>query len=1178
MPFSNFVHLHVHTEYSLLDGACRLQPLIQRARELKMPALAITDHGALYGAVEFHHACLKHGIKPIIGMEAYVAPGSRLTKQSAHGIKEASHHLVLLAKDLEGYRNLVALSSIGHLQGFYYRPRIDLEVLSKHAKGLIALSACLHGELSALLQKGELPQARQRADEYRQIFGGDFYLELMDHGIPDQGPVNRGLIDLSRELHLPLVATNDVHYLRREDALAHEVLLCIQTGTTLEDERRMRLPTREFYLKSGAEMEALFREIPEAGHNTLAIANHCNLELPAGTVRLPRYPVPEAIRGRLPGHPVPGSQEELDAYLEWLCREGAARRYPAGGEAVERRLDKELGVIREVGYAGYFLIVWDFIRYAREQGIPVGPGRGSAAGSLVAYVLGITDIDPLRYQLIFERFLNPARISPPDIDVDFSDKGREEVIRYVTRKYGQENVAQIITFGTLAAKAAVRDVGRAMAYPFDETDRLAKWIPQELDMTLDKALETVPEIKEAYASDERARALLDTARALEGQVRHASTHAAGVVISREPLLEVVPLCQTKAGRGGEGGSEADGGTLTTQYPMESLERLGLLKMDFLGLRTLSVIADTLEEISWHRGQRLSLETLPLDDEPTYRLLAEGSTIGVFQLESSGMRDLLRRLKPRSLEEICALIALYRPGPMAIIDEFIARKQGRVAVRYLHPDLEQILSETYGAIVYQEQVMEIAVRLGQFSFSQADLLRRAMGKKNTELIEQQRDNFVRGARGRGLDAEHAEAIFDQLARFGEYGFNKSHSLAYAVVAYRTAYLKANYPLEYMASMLSNEMGNADKVAQGIAECRRLGLAVLPPDVNASRERFSVDGDGVRFGLGAIRNVGWGAAQAIRREREAQGAYASLADFCLRVDVRSVNARAGESMIKAGAFDALGEPRARLLEAWPRFLVQAQKRQDERDRGQTSMFEALGADAVLTLGAVPPEPETVRLANEKEALGFYLSGHPLAQHQDLLRTFDTTTTAGLSEKEEGTGVLIGGMVVGMKRSTTKRKEPMLRFTLEDIDGLAEVIVWPDLLGRHGRYLVKDAMLFVQGRVDRSGDEIKIVANDIIPLEEAYGRLSQRLHLRVAATAGEELLDALKSTLAGHAGAVRVMLHVQTEHHGEVVELLPERCAVAVSEELIAALRALLGPDRVKVAGKGNGGNHGEKSKER
>jgi DNA polymerase-3 subunit alpha len=1170
MPFKNFVHLHVHSEYSLLDGACRLEPLIARARELKMPALALTDHGALYGAIEFYHACLKHGIKPILGMEAYVASGSRLDKHSNHGMQDAAYHLVLLARDLEGYRNLVALSTIGFLQGFYYRPRIDREVLAKHAAGLIGLSACLHGEIPMLIVKDELPQARQRAEEYRQILGpGNFYLELMDQGLPEQGKVNRGLADLSRELDLPLVATNDVHYLRREDALAQEALLCLQTNTTLQSERRLRLPTPEFFLKSGTEMEALFHELPEAGRNTAEIANRCNLEIPRSVIQLPRFEVPENVRALLPGQPLAGSQAELEAYLAWLCGQTLPQRYPQANEAVRQRLERELAVIREVGYAGYFLIVWDFIRYARDQHIPVGPGRGSAAGSLVSYLLGITSIDPLRYGLIFERFLNPARVSPPDIDVDFSDTGREEVIRYVTRKYGQENVAQIITFGTLAAKAAVRDVGRVLGYPYEEVDHLAKLIPQELDITLDRALQSVPELQEQYDGNERVHALLEIARVLEGQVRHASTHAAGVVISREPLVETVPLCRTKTARGGEGGAEAgEGVTLTTQYAMESLERLGLLKMDFLGLRTLSIIADTLEEISWHRGLRLDLETLPLDDPATFKLLGEGYTAGMFQLESSGMRDLLRRLQPRSLQEICALIALYRPGPMGNLDDFIARKQGRVPIRYAHPELEAILAETYGTIVYQEQVMEIAVRIGNFSFGQADLLRRAMAKKNPEIMEQQREHFLAGAAGRGVEREQAEGIFDLMARFGEYGFNKSHSLAYALVAYRTAYLKANYPLEFLAATLSNEMGSTDKVAQIVAECRRMGLGVRPPDVNVSRERFAVEEGGIRFGLAAIRNVGTGAAQVIRREREARGAFSSFADFCDRVDLHAVNLRVLESLIKAGAFDGLSQPRSRLLEALPHFIAAAQKLQEERVRGQTSMFAGLETDDPLDLGPARSEPENQRLAQEKEVLGFYLTGHPLTEHQDLLRSFSTGTTAGVNQREEGSAVVVGGEVVGIRRSLTKRKETMLRFSLEDLEGLVEVIVWPDLVGRHGRFLVKGALLFVVGRVDRSGDETKLVATDLVPLSEAYARLSRRLHLFVSATAGEELLNEIKGRLAGHPGQVHVVLHLYTSHHAEVVEGLSERYAVAVDEGLIAELQTLLGKDRVRVEGAANG----------
>lgn len=1166
MPFKNFVHLHVHTEYSLLDGACRLDALIRRARELKMPALAITDHGALYGAIEFYYTCLKHGLKPIIGLEAYVASGSRFDKRSNHGMKDAAYHLTLLARNLEGYRNLVALSSIGFLQGFYYRPRIDKEVLAEHAGGLIGLSACLQGEVPMALQKGELPLARQIAEEYQQIFGqGNFYLELMDQNLPPQGTVNRGLVDLSRESQLPLVATNDVHYLRREDALAQEALLCIQTGTTLNDENRLRMASQEFYLKTGEEMESLFHEIPEAGYNTQEIANRCNLEFPSARMQLPKYPVPPAAGAELKRLREKESLDELDAYLKLLCEEGLQRRLPQPAPEVRERLAHELEIIQTMGYAAYFIIVWDFIRYAREQNIPVGPGRGSVSGSLVAYLLEITEINPLLYGLIFERFLNPDRISMPDIDVDFSDSGREAVIRYVTQKYGQENVAQIITFGTLAARAAVRDVGRVLNYAYAEVDHLAKLIPQTPGMTLDRALETVPDLKEHYASDGRMRQLLDIARTLEGQVRHASTHAAGVVISRDPLMELVPLCQTKTARSGEGGGASpSSSTLTTQYAMESLERLGLLKMDFLGLRTLTILADALEEICRRTRQHLELKEIPLTDGPTFDLLASGQTAGLFQLESTGMRDLQKRLKPRSLEEICALIALYRPGPMAIIDEYISRKQRRLPIHYAHPDLESILSETYGTIVYQEQVMQIAVRLGGFTYGQADLLRRAMSKKNPEVMEQQRERFVTGAQARGIDRETAETIFDPMARFGEYGFNKSHSLAYALLAYQTAYLKANHPQAFMAALMSNEMGNTDKIALYVSECRRLGLTVKAPHVNTSRDKFAVEGEAIHFGLAAIRNVGVGAAQVINLERESNGEFVSLVDFCSRVDLRTINARVLESLIKAGALDDLGSSRPHLLQQVSQVLAAGQKWQAEKEQGQIAMFDNVGP--VLSAETETPvqDNERQRLSDEKDVLGFYLSGHPLAEYQDLLRTFNTVTTQRVNGLNEGQPLVIGGEVVGVRHSLTKRKEPMLRFSLEDTDGLVEVIVWPDLLGRHKTYLVKGAMLFIVGRVDRSGEESKVVATDIVPFAHAYPRLSKSLHLFLPTTTGAEQLAVFKSTFAQYSGRTPVWLHLQTGHHGEVVERLPDRYGVTVDPKLLEQLQQLIDADRIRVEG--------------
>ncbi len=1161
MPFTKFVHLHVHSEYSLLDGACRLEALVNQAKSLHMPALALTDHGALYGAIDFYHRCLKHGIKPIIGMETYVAPGSRFDRKSDHGMKDAAYHLVLLARDFEGYQNLVALSSIGFLQGFYYRPRIDKDVLAQHAKGLIGLSACLKGEIAQLLLKNELPLARQAAEDYARLFGeGHFFLELMDQQLPQQGQVNRGLIDLARETSLPVVATNDVHYLKRDDALAQEVLMCIQTGQTLNDEKHMRLATREFYLKSGEEMERLFSELPEAGYHTLEIANQCNLELPSGRVQLPRYPIPgnepSAIPGMLKGQP------DLDAYLEVRCRQAMDKHDFPDRQVAETRLRLELDVIKKMGYAAYFLIVWDFISYAKEINVPVGPGRGSVAGSLAAYLLGITEIDPLRYGLIFERFLNPERISMPDIDVDFSDTGREKIIRYVTEKYGQENVAQIITFGTMAARAAVRDVGRVLNLPYELVDKAAKLIPFGLDMTISRALEQAPELKSLADDDSQVSQMLTIAMTLEGQVRHASTHAAGIVISKDPLLTLVPLCHTKQPKSAALESTGNISTLTTQYPMESLERLGLLKMDFLGLRTLTVIDETLKAIQDQTGRKLDLQALSYDDEPTFAMLGEGRASGVFQLESSGMRDLLKRLKPRSLEEICALIALYRPGPMAIIDDYIGRKQGRLAIRYPHPQVESILKETYGTIVYQEQVMQIAVQLGGFTYGQADILRRAMGKKNRELIEQQRDLFVKGAQAKKIETEQAEAVFDLMARFGEYGFNKSHSLAYAVLAYQTAYLKANYAPYFTAAVLTSEMHNTDKIAGYINELKRQGMALGRPDVNESFDSFKVWKQKIQFGLAAIKNVGQGAARLIVQERENAEPYQSLDDFCERLDLRTINQRVIESLIKAGAFDTLNPSRQTLMLQLSASMSRAQKVQEEKALGQMSMFDQTILIPAEEPPAALPESEKDRLAGEKEVLGFYLTGHPLAAFQDLLQTFNSQAISQLDQLDEGRPVVIGGIILGLKHGLTKRKEPMLRFNLENFDGVVEVMVWPDTLGSRSHFLHKDEMVFVQGRLDRSGEDKKIVAQDIIPFSEAYGRLSRQLILTLHPTLGEEQLMVLKDVIAKHSGNVPVVLHLISAHHGQVLEKLPPRFSVTVSLQLLHELKTVIGPENIRI----------------
>ncbi|MBI3599482.1 MAG: DNA polymerase III subunit alpha, partial [Nitrospinae bacterium] len=900
MQHSDFVHLHLHTQYSLLDGAIRLEPLFKKAGEYKMPSLAITDHGNMFGAVDFYQTAKKYGIKPIIGCEVYVAPTSRLEKSSQEGISDSSYHLILLAKNITGYKNLVSLVSAGYLEGFYYRPRIDKELLSKHTEGLIALSSCMKGEIQRLLHKGQKDNAYKAASFYKDIMGERrFYLEIQDQNIPDQKDINRDMLDMAKKLSIPLAATNDCHYMDEKDAEAHEVLLCIQTGKTTDDPKRMRFTTNQFYFKSPQEMKLLFKEAPEAISNTVEIAERCNLDMRFDQIHLPHYDVP--------------SDTTLDGYLRDMAIHGLEKRLKKSEELGVKseelrkvyfdRLESELKMIKAMGYSGYFLIVWDFIDYARRKGIPVGPGRGSAAGSLVAYALRITDLDPIKYGLLFERFLNPERISMPDIDIDFCMERRDEVIDYVTEKYG--NVAQIITFGSMNAKAVIRDVGRAMAMPYSEADRIAKLIPNRLNITLDDAIKEEPRFKEMEKKDERVKRLLDIARILEGLPRHASTHAAGVVISPAPLTEFMPLYK------------ANKGEITTQYPMEDIEKLGLLKMDFLGLRTLTVIRKTEELIRKRYESGFSIENIPLNDKDTYKLLSDARTFGVFQLESSGLRDILRKLKPEVFEDVIALVALYRPGPLGsgMVDDFIKRKHGTVPIKNIVPQLDDILKETYGVILYQEQVMRIAGVLGGFSMGAADTLRRAMSKKKPEEMAQQREKFVKGAVANGIPQDKADKIFDLMEHFAGYGFNKSHSAAYALVAYQTAYLKSHYPLEFMSSLLSSEMGNTDKVIQYIAECKDMGIQALPPDINESFSDFTVVYEenvevgmkksgvgsresnpnpeprtlplhkgGIRFGLAAVKNVGGSAVEAILKVREIKGSFNSLMDFCESVDLR------------------------------------------------------------------------------------------------------------------------------------------------------------------------------------------------------------------------------------------------------------------------------------------------------
>ena len=1140
---SDFVHLHVHGQYSLLDGMCRLEEMIAEAKRHRMPALALTDHGNLFGAIEFYEACMKGGIKPILGVETYVAPDSRFEK-SSHGISEASFHLILLARDEQGYKNLMKLVSLAYLEGFYYRPRVDKELLSQYGKGLMALSGCLASEIPHLIVGGQELQARKVAGEFVEIFGpGNFYLELQDHQIPEQAKVNRALIEMAGALDLPLVATNDLHYLEKPDARAHEALLCIQTGTNLEDPKRFRFANDEFYFKSPEEMARLFAEVPDAVRRTVEIAERANVELDLATPRLPQF--------------TPPAGKSQPQYLRELVEEGMRRRYATGGEAVRQRIEQELGVIERTGFTSYFLIVWDFVHYAKSQGIPVGPGRGSAAGSVVSFCLGITDIDPLKYGLLFERFLNPDRVSFPDIDIDFCYERRPEVINYVQQKYGQRSVAQIITFGTMMAKAVVRDVARVMGFSYPEADRIAKTIPFEIGMTLRRALELSPELKTLYETDPRIGGLIDTSMKLEGLTRHASTHAAGVVIADGDLTDSIPLFKTSDGQ------------ITTGYAQESLEKAGLLKMDLLGLRTLTVIDETVKILKRTRGITLDIHAIPLDDPATYRMLASAESTGVFQLESSGMRDLLRKLKPDRLEDLIALLALFRPGPIGsgMLDDFIKRRHGIVKPTYDHPLLEPILKETYGIIVFQEDVMRIAHEIAGFSLARADLLRRAMGKKDPEVMEQARTDFIVGAMRRGLDQRTAEKIFEKITYFGNYGFNKSHSTAYAVISYHTAFLKANYPAEFMTALLTSERDNLDKIAQYIDEARRMGIRILPPDVNESYAQFTVVGDHtIRFGLSAVKNVGQTAIDSIIRAREAEGRFKDLYDFCERVDLRQVNRKVSESLIKCGAFDSMGLYRSQLTAILDRALEAAGGTQRDRQAGQMSLFDAFKQQAPFGVHEVPiirEWPESQRLAFEKELLGFYVTGHPLARHERLLKVY-AIPVEQLGTLRDGAEVTVGGVLAKVRMTTTKKgNERMAILRLEDFSGGLEVLVFPKAFASCAKAIAAETIVFVKGRLSLREEEPKLLANEVISLEEARRQFTEGITIQLF-TAGLEqgVLEALYQLLKRHPGTVPVHLDFVTPDRQTTTLEAGEGCRVNPSDELFQGLEDLLGRDAVHV----------------
>ncbi|MDA8099120.1 MAG: DNA polymerase III subunit alpha [Nitrospiraceae bacterium] len=1172
MPHADFVHLHLHTEYSLLDGAISVENLVKKAVDLKMPAVAVTDHGNLFSVIDFYQKALKGGVKPIIGCEIYVAPGSRFEKAMPAGRNdEEFYHLILLARNRQGYKNLVKLVTSAFLEGFYYKPRIDKDLLRKHAEGLIGLSACLGGEIPSLLLQNRYEDAKKVALDFRAMLGEEnFYLELQDNGIPEQEQANRELLKLSKDTGIPVVATNDCHYLDMEDHKAHDALLCIQTGKTVKDANRMRFSSETFYMKTPEEMKKSFSYIPEAIANTIKIAERCNLELELGKYHLPHFPLPEGY--------------DVTTYLAELARKGLEERFAeieavmgpgtVDRDAYRKRLESEIAMIIKMGFPGYFLIVADFIRYGKDHGIPVGPGRGSAAGSLVAFSMRITDLDPIPYNLLFERFLNPERISMPDIDVDFCQDRRDEVIKYVTEKYGADHVTQIITYGTMLAKGVIRDVGRVLDIPYAEVDKVAKLVPNKLNITLKEALEQEPKLKELTKKDSRMAELMEIAQALEGQVRHASKHAAGVVISKEPLTEYVPLFKTPKDE------------ITTQFDMKAVEKIGLVKFDFLGLRNLTVIRKAedlinqrLQKAPLEHADAFSVSRLRLDDPKVYELLGRGDNAGIFQVESGGMRDILIKMKPQTFEDLIAILALYRPGPLnsGMVDDFIKRKKGLTRIVYDLPQLEPILKDTYGVIVYQEQVMQISRTLAGYSLGQADLLRRAMGKKDPEVMKKEKVPFLDGAKKLGVDLKKAESIFDLMAQFAEYGFNKSHSAAYALVTYQTAYLKAHYPVEYMAALLTSEVENTDKIVKYIYEARQMGIVILQPDANESRWDFTVveahERDTVepgstigtiRFGLAAVKNVGYSAIEAIIEAREAKGAFTSFADFCRKVDQRRVNRRVIEALIKCGALDFTGSRRAQMTEGIDLMMSEAERHQDQEAIGQVSIFDTMGDKKDPDLPNVAEWKESQLLAYEKESMGFYLSGHPLAAFEADLKRYVTGSIEQLDAFPDGKEVVLCGIIAGLKQKLTKKNDKMAIMNLEDLAGAIEVIVFPDLYKTAQHLLVTDAPLIVRGTLDKSEQGNKIKALSVSLLTDIKKKGISRMDIRLSATGlTKEDLTQVKEILLKHKGDIPVFLRLQNPTRPESLISVGRELRIAPNDKLIAEIEALIGAGAVSVS---------------
>jgi DNA polymerase-3 subunit alpha len=1146
-----FVHLHVHTQYSLLDGAARIPELVRRAKSLGQDALAITDHGVMYGVIDFYRACEKEGIKPILGMEAYVAPRSRFDRDGSQDREYA--HLILLAKNETGYKNLMLLSSEAFLHGFYYKPRIDYDLLAEHAEGLVCLSACLAGDIPQLLLKNRYDDAKALAARLQSIFHGDFYIELQNHGIPEQQQVLPGLRRIAKELSIKTVATNDIHYVERGDAEAQDVLLCIQTQRFVDETNRMRMQTDEFFVKSEEEMRLALPDDADAIANTREIADKCNVQIAFGVRRMPSFSAPDGM--------------DNEAYLRKLCNEGLARKYPNADDAIRARLDYELSVVSHMGFVDYFLIVWDFIHFAKSNGIMVGPGRGSGAGSLAVYCLDITDIDPIRYNLLFERFLNPERVSMPDIDVDFCYERRQEVIDYVGRKYGEGHVSQIITFGTMAARAVLRDVGRVLRIPYADVDRLSKLVPAELNMTLERALKLSPELKTLYDTDPTMQKVIDLSLKLEGLPRHSSTHAAGVVISGVPITEVVPL-------------QMNDSVLTTQFPMTTLEELGLLKMDFLGLRTLTVLRDALAFIrETHDGNAPDLDHLPFTDPAVYRMIARAETDGVFQLESSGMRQFLLQLRPDCFEDLIAGISLFRPGPMEQIPRYIRGKHDPSSVKYAHPLLEPILSNTYGCMVYQEQVMEIVRSLAGYSYGRSDLVRRAMSKKKHDVMAKEREFFIHGTEGvdgavkRGVPEAVADRIFDEMMDFASYAFNKSHAACYAVLAYRTAYLKLYYPVEFMTALINSYMGGSDTVAKYVYTARRLGLAVLPPDVNRSRSRFSVEQVGknedgskqlaIRFGLAAVKSVGGGVMEALVRERTERGAFRNFFDFCERTD--GLNKRMLEALICAGCFDSMGARRSQLLAVYEQAFDGAMQQKKVKNAGQMSLFDLGGGTMLdqvsIKLPDIPELRSAILLAREREAAGLYLSGHPLDNFSQALDRFPLTVADleeadGVTGVSDSSGVEVGGMLSSCKQRPAKNGNGMVGYAeLEGVTGRVECVLFPRTLQQCGNLFYDDSPVAVRGKLNiREERTNSLLIEDLRPL----AALQQTVFLRFASLTPDEMRRAA-AFLRQYPGATPVVLFDAAKR---IQKGVPENLYIEATDKFLQAAEAEFGKDNVKL----------------